>query len=467
MRMIDAFAKAAVTPFRKSATLSPVSGGSWLNLVIDRPPGAFQADTAPSIETVLSNPIVYACRSLIAGDIGKLRWMLIRYDDNGLFDETESPAFSPVLRKPNRFQTHIQFKEWWIGAKLDYGNAYILLERDNRGVVVAEYVLDSRRTLPLVAPDGSVFYQLGQDNLAGLQKNSIIVPASAIIHDRMNCLFHPLVGTSPMFAAGLSAEQGLNIQRDSKWFFRNASNPGGVLTGPEKISEALAARMKAKWDEEFSGQNAGKVAVLGEGLTFEPMRQTAVDSQLVEQSKAIDEKICSAFHVPGYKVGVGAAPLNNNAELLDQQYYSQCLQTLIENMEECQVYGLGLDTPKEGVWMGVQLDLSGLLRMDQKTQMETLGVGVDKALITPNEGRKALNKRPLKGGNTVYLQQQEYSIEAIAERDADKPFAKPVPATPAIPAAPAAPPPDEPPDEAKGVVLEWLAQKTLRELLAA
>lgn len=452
MRFVDAFARAAVTPILKSMTLSPVPNGSWTGLFIDRPPGAFQRDERPSIDTILSNPIVYACISLIAADVGKLRWMLIAYDASGLYEETTSPAFSPVLRKPNRYQTHIQFKEWWITSKLSYGNTYVLLERDQRGVVVAEYVLHAPHTLPLVAPDGSVFYQLGYDNLSGLQKGSIVVPASEIIHDRMNCLFHPLVGTSPMFASGMAAEQGLAIQRDSRAFFRNASNPGGVLTGPAKISPELAQRMKDKWDREYSGDNAGKVAVLGEGLKFEAMRQTAVDSQMTEQSKSSDEKICSTFHVPGYKVGVGAAPLNNNAELLDQQYYSQCLQTHIENMEECQVYGLGLDAPKAGVSMGVQLDLSGLLRMDQKTQMEVLKLGVEGGIVAPNESRRKINLKGLDGGDTVYMQQQYFALSDLAKRsELPNPFVidKPTPNKTPSEAGPAAT--ADPQQSAKGI----------------
>ena len=33
--------------------------------------------------------------------------------------------------------------------------------------------------------------------------------------------------------------------------------------------------------------------------------------------------------------------------------------------------GIGLDTPTAGRQMGVELDLSGLLRMDQATQIKT------------------------------------------------------------------------------------------------
>ena len=422
-----------------NASPVPVVSGSWYSLFNRWPDQTFQTDTPPTMESVLAFHAVYACETLIAADIGKLRYLLIEYDADGLWEETESAAFSPVLRKPNRFQNHIQFKEWWITSKLTRGNAFALLERDARGVVVAMYLLDPTRVTPLVAPDGSVYYDLGQDYLSGLEQASIIVPASEVIHDRMNCIFHPLVGTSPIFACGLATEQGLRIQRDAKKFFGNSSNPGGVLTAPGEISDALAKRMKDEWEKNFTGENAGRIAVLGDGLKFEPMRMSAVDAQVIEQLNMTAQMVCSTFHVPAYMIGVGPAPLNNNVEALAQQYYSQCLQTLIEAMETCLTEGLGLDTPKAGVQMGVQLDLDGLLRMDSRTQMETLGIGVDKSIIASNEARKRLNYQPKPGGDALYKQVQNVSLEALARRDETMP-APPASGSMAPQVAPTPPP---------------------------
>ena len=58
--------------------------------------------------------------------------------------------------------------------------------------------------------------------------------------------------------------------------------------------------------------------------------------------------------------------------------------------------------------------------------------GVKGGLWTPNEARSRVDAAPLAGGDTVYLQQQYYSLKALAERDANAPFAKPPP--PAVPA---------------------------------
>lgn len=414
------WAASAVT--KAARILAPVDGrGGWWPVIREPYPGAWQKNDEWRAEDLLSSPIVYACITLIANDIAKLRARLVKKDADGIWSEVEGASpFWSVLRKPNRYQNHIQFKQWWMMSKLRHGNTYALKQRDQRGVVEKLYILDACRVTPLVSDDGSVFYQLSQDNLAGVQEVDVTVPASEIIHDRMNCLYHPLVGISPLYAAAIAAGIGIKIQRNTAIFFGNNSNPGGILVAPGNISPENARAIKDQWQANYGGVNAGKVAVIGDGMTFQPMAQKAVDAQLIETLRWTDERICSVFHVPGYKVGVGAAPSYNNVEALDRAYYSDCLQSPIEEMEACLDDGLGLD----GVTKGVELDLDGLLRMDSKTQMDTIGAGIAAKVLKINDGRKKINLPPMEGGDTVYMQQQDYPIDVI--RDNQLPSAQTV-----------------------------------------
>lgn len=423
---------------------SPVSGrGRWWPIIHEPYQGAWQRNESLSVDSVLAHHALYACITLIASDVAKLRPKLVEQDANGIWSETSSAAFSPVLAKPNTFQNHIQFKETWLLSKLINGNTYALKVRDERGIVTALYVLDPLHVKPLVSPDGSVFYEVQQDDLAGL-KGVERIPAREMIHDRMNTFFHPLCGTSPIFACGLSASQGLAIERNSTQFFNNNSIPSGIITAPGPITQVIADEWENRWRNMYSGRNAGKVALLGNGATFAQLRMSAVDSQLIEQLKLTAEMICSAFHVPPFKVGIGVMPTYNNGELLDQAYYSNCLQSYIESYELCWDEGLGLQDRKDGRpgLLGVELDLDGLLRMDTATLVTTLAAAVGGTIMAPDEARKRLDLKPVPGGDTVYSQQQNFSLAALAERDADKPFAKPDPAPAAAPAAPADAEPD-------------------------
>src|SRR5262245_55095252 len=75
--------------------------------------------------------------------------------------------------------------------------------------------------------------------------------------------------------------------------------------------------------------------------------------------------------------------------------------------------------------------------MDTKTQYETFGSGIKNAIITTNEARKKVGYGKKPGGDSIFLQQQYYSLEALAKRDAkEDPFAaKQQPAPPPPPEA--------------------------------
>jgi HK97 family phage portal protein len=438
-----------------------IGGRSWYPIFpIVREPftGAWQKNLELRPESIATFHAVYSCITLIASDVSKVRLRLVEQDSNGIWTETSSPTFSPVLAKPNRYQNRIKFYEQWVVSKLVHGNTYVLKERDNRGsgplqgAVRAMYILDPLRTRALVAPDGEVFYQLGVDNLTGITEDDLIVPASEIIHDVMVPLYHPLCGVSPLTACALAAATGLNIQRQSSVFFANQSTPSGILIAPGRITEDDARRLKAHWEANYSGDHVGRVAVVGDGLKYECMGINAVDAQLIEQLKWNAETVCSCFHVPTHKISLGPIPNYNNVEALDQQYYSQCLQGLFENIELCLDEGLGL-TELVGKTYGTEFDLDDLLRMDQATMLKALADGVRGGMLAPNEGRKRLGYKPVAGGDSPYLQHQDYSLAALAKRDAsDDPFAA---SGPAPSPAPAAPPPAD--DQQRDLDLEALA----------
>jgi HK97 family phage portal protein len=431
-------ARASAALVTKRAPLNAVGGrgDGWVTLGNwsgegDLEPFDWQRNIRRGVNGALQNPIVFACLTLVAGDLGKMRAKLMEQDGDGIWNEVRVPAFSPFLRKPNDYQTWQKFIESWVLSKMSRGNAYSLKERDGRGVVTAAHVLDPDRCHPLVSDSGEVFYELMPDDLAKVPDGErIIAPASEVMHDRAWCLFHPLVGLPPLFASALAADQGLKIMLQSKTFFGNMSRPSGTLTTPGFLTDDQALIYKNRWNENYGPGKQGQTAILGNGLVYTPLAQTAEDSQLVEQLKLTDERICSTFHVPPYKVGVGAMPPYQSAAILDQIYYDCCLQTLIVGIQSTLNEGLGLASIN-GKTYQTELDLDDLLKMDEGALTEVLAKQVG-GIAKINEARKRLNLPPVTGGDTVYLQQQNYSLAALAKRDAkDDPFgaaAKPAPA---------------------------------------
>lgn len=414
------------------ASLPARGGGGWWPVVRESYPGAWQQNVTVNPETVLTHAAVYACITLIASDIGKLRIRLVEQDTDGIWRETENTAHSPVLRKPNPWQNRIKFYEQWVVSKLAHGNTYAIKQRDGRGIVTALYLLDPTCVTPLVAPDGAVYYKVGPDKLARLSE-AVVVPQAEIIHDVMVPLYHPLCGVSPLYACGVSAMTGIQIQSHSSRLFANRSVPSGVLTAPGQVDERTLEEIKAKWHLNFTGDNAGQVAVLAGGLTYEKMAISATDSQLIEQLKWTAENACTAFRVPPYMIGIGPLPPNTNPETLQILYYSQCLQSLIECIELLMDDGLEMTKNEAGRPIGTEMDLDDLMRMDTASKVKTSAEAIKGGGMSPNEARfRYLDLGPVSGGDSPYLQQQNYSLAALAKRDAKAdPFGTtPAPAPP-------------------------------------
>jgi HK97 family phage portal protein len=221
-----------------------------------------------------------------------------------------------------------------------------------------------------------------------------------------------MVGLSPLFAAGVEAMKQLAVQNSSTQFFNNKSQPGGILTAPGAISDETATRLKEAWDTKFTGTNAGKIAVVGDGLKYEPIAMTAQESQLIEQLNWGSTAICAAFQMPPFVVGFGPLPANSSVESITSIYYKFCLQQYVQDFERCMTEGLGLSYD-----LRVSLDEDSLLRMDKSALYKSISDGIRGGFLTPNEGRKMDNRPPIEGGDTVYLQEQDHSLQALSDRD--------------------------------------------------
>lgn len=414
----------------RTKALNPVSsGGGFWGLISEPFTGAWQRGVVEpdSRQNILAFSAVYACVSLIANDIAKLPLKLME-EVNGIDREIDrSSPYERVLLKPNRYQTRIQFINQWMTSKLIHGNTYVYKERDAKGIVTAMYILDPTKTQPLINDaTGDVFYEIRGDVLAGVT-NAVIVEASDIIHDRCVTLFHPLKGVSPIYACGASSTQGMRIQANAVRFFENMSRPSGMLTAPGAISDIQLEQLKKQFEQNFSGLNIGKLLVAGNGMGYQAMTVPAVDAQLIEQLRWTTEDVARCFGVPLYKLG-GPLPTFNNAVIMNQDYYTQALQSHIESIELLLLEGLGLDQVP-GRQYCVEMDLDCLLRMDPQARAETAAKFVGAGVWTPDEARAKEDMPPIDGGDRAYMQKQNWPLTMLGS---DIPAANPPP--PALPA---------------------------------
>ena len=104
---------------KKAAIVGPVYNGSaydrgWFPVVQEPFAGAWQRNMPLVMgRNPLQNATLYRCISMISADVAKMRLKLIEQVGR-VWQETTAAAFTPVMTKPNRYQTRIQFFETWL-----------------------------------------------------------------------------------------------------------------------------------------------------------------------------------------------------------------------------------------------------------------------------------------------------------------------------------------------------------------
>jgi HK97 family phage portal protein len=376
----------------------------------------------------------YAAVRLLAYDIAKLPLRGVSAVTRSIAGRLYTlwlPADTPadaVLRQPNHYQTLFDFIVSWVISLLLHSAAYVLKQRGPDGRVEALYVLDPGLVLERVADTGDIYYELRADELAGITDN-MLVPAEFILAHRYLPLTSPLCGSSPLVPAGASATAKLATLIDGQ------AVPAGVITGPDSINQQQADEMSKRWLDKFGGTDDAArrgVAVLGSNFKFEQVSRSARDAQLIELAKFGAEDIARAFGIQPWLLGAGSAPVGEAMPAAMQLHYSQ---TLLPIMKPIQLLlTSALIPPRGSAAARVEFDPMGIMALDPMARSSfwesLLGAGV----AAPNEARADFNLLPVPGGDSPFLQQQNYSLADLAKRsEKPDPFGSGSPEPPADP----------------------------------
>ncbi len=335
---------------------------SWLvNLF-----GGAESDSGITIngKTALTYSTIFQAVSVIAGDVSQLPVFLIRRDGDNRDRATKHPAYRLMRRRPNDVMTAQTFKMTLMCHALLWGNGYALIERDAAGRPTSLFPLLPDRTWPEVV-DGQLIYKSRINN-----KEEKFPPVD-ILHIKGLSL-DGIAGLSVITLARNSWGLGLAAEQSGGSFFKNNSQPSGVLEVPGKLSVPAADRMRESWNSKHAGShNAMKLAVMEEGAKFNPISMSNKDSQWIEARQFQRVEVASWFNLPPWKLGADVATSYASLEVQAQAYLNQALMRWLVTWEEELADKLLTEREKLADSHEFKFNTKSLLRGDLKSRNES------------------------------------------------------------------------------------------------
>lgn len=356
---------------------------------------------------------VHSCVRIKAFSIAQLPLRLYRKNGQNKEIAEDSPLYPLLHDMPNAWLTSPEF--WgMVSACLDLrGNAFIL-KSGLPGRPVRELIPLAIGAVQEViqGPDYRLFYKvLRPDTTVRTAEGDVTatsgsvvdtIPGDRIMHIR-GLMLNGYMGLNPIAYARESVGLALATEKHGAKLFGHGTMIGGTLQMP--AGQFFADRNKAKafvdsFNESYSSiENAHKTALLENGVTWNKMAMTSVDSQFLEARGFQKKEIVDLFfgNPLSMMTDAGKSPTFASAEQFGLSYVIYALMPYLVNIEKA-VYRDLLTTEERRSYYA-KFQVNGLLRGTAKERAAFYRELINAEVISPNEARGWEDLNPYPGGD--------------------------------------------------------------------
>ena len=380
-----------------------------------------RADSGEQVDekSAMQIATVYACVRLLAESVAQLPLHLYRYTDSGTGKEmaTDHSLYAVIHRQPNPEMTSFTWRETMMVHLLLYGNAYCQIIRDGKNDVVSVYPLLPENVEVDRDEHGEIYfiYHAYTDETPGEKNKDIIFRREEVLHVP-GLGFNGLVGFSPIAMMKNSLGSTLAVEKYGSAFFKNGAQPSGVLEHPGVLKNP--EKIRQNWSDVYGGaNNAHKVAVLEEGMSYKAISLPPEDSQFLSTRQFGVEEICRIFRVPPHMVQDLQRATFNNIEHLAIEFVMHTLMPWLVRIEQAIIKDVLIDEEKNEFFPKFNVD--GLMRGDYKSRMEGYAVAITNGITSVNDVRKLEGDLHLINGSYTRLSEagKAYGANAVATRE--------------------------------------------------
>lgn len=360
-------------------------------------------------QSAMQMTAVYCCVRILSEAIAGLPLHLYQYTKKDGNDRVvkekaiDHPLYTILHDEPNPEMTSFIFRETLMAHLLLWGNAYSQIIRNGKGEVLALYPLMPNRMKVDRKPDGRLYYeyQMQNDDGAKLKNGSVILTPYEVFHIP-GLGFDGLVGYSPIAMAKNAIGLSIATEEYGSKFFANGATPGGILEHPGTVKDP--EKVRESWHKGFGGsQNAGKVAILEEGMKYTPISIAPEQAQFLETRKFQINEIARIFRVPPHMIGDLEKSSFSNIEQQSLEFVKYTLDPWVVRWEQSIQRSLLQTEEKKSYFAKFNLD--GLLRGDYQSRMQGYAIARQNGWMNANDIRELENQDciPPELGGDLYL----------------------------------------------------------------
>lgn len=358
-------------------------------------------------KTALSVSAVYACVRVLSESLASLPLDLFKYLPNkGSEKDREHPLYRVLHDEPNPEMTSFTFRETEMSHLLTWGNAYSQIIRNYGGQVIGLYpLMPDRMEVHRDDTTGAIYYvyRVRKDDIVeGVKAGEPVRLESDDVLHIPGLGFDGLIGYSPIAMMRNSIGASLAADEYSSKFYENGATPSGVLEHPGVLKDP--EKLRDSWHKAYGGSsNAGKVAILEEGLTFKSISISPADAQLIEARKFQIEDIARIFRVPPHMIGDLEHATFSNIEHQSLEFVKYTLGPWMARWEQAMDRALLNSSEKADRY--IQFNAEGLLRGDLKSRNDAYAVARQNGWMSANDIRRkeGLDLIPAELGGDRYL----------------------------------------------------------------
>lgn len=341
--------------------------------------------------TGLNISAVWACVRLISESVASLP--LILYEKSGDTRErlVDHPLYGVLHDSPNDAMSSMAFRTTMTAHTLTWGNGYAEIVRSSNG---------RPRALQIIPPHT---VSVDTDG-AGRQVYVVTYPDQRVRRlTRRNMLhiaglgYDGVTGYSPIRRARETLGLAAAAERFGGSLFGNGTQPGGILSHPAKLSDLARQNITESMRRERAGpENAHKLMVLEEGMTWTQTSIPPDDAQFLETRKFEVEEIARWYGCPLHMIQSLEHATFSNIEHQSIDYVTHTLRPWLVRWE--QEIKRKLISPNEQDLFAEHL-VDALLRGDTKTRYESYHIGRQGGWLSANDIRRLENMPEIDGGD--------------------------------------------------------------------